>query len=706
MGNYSKSDKMMLCFFLLFSLSIDDKITEDSDDEILTDIKENSSTKMDDEKQLNKKKLEETEIFDEKIKENELIPDPKDKNNKESNPLSLKNENETDIEIEKDTKKPKEIKKEAPKLPEADENDEIVVESTTKDKELEKESEKQKEENENGNEKEKEKETDEIEKMDTKETNEINEKKEKQALIPDNSTGIDSTDREKEHTEVPKERIKIKPKEKPGLLKKNETKSKNDLDKEKNISKENKEEDVKSSTQEQSDHKTKPKQRITKKKPVNQNDEKRKEKNDDKQNNQNSFDLSKLSPKEQRRLLRDAERWKQFIEQYRYQQELEQMMNQEQDQYQIPIQLPKTFTDKRTGEVYQFPQSQEEFEMLPPRLQKAVANYMRKLKKRLIEYYQQYAQDGQMYDNQNQFYDDAQQQWPGYDDPQNYKIPFNDNEMNQPMDQKYNDKASDKQNIETDSQTQSESQKLTHRQNDKKSQPLLNRRFNPNTQDENPQLPPNTELDGMRRVTCISGFVGNNPIDAYGCWKCQDECHPFADCVYPGRCACTKGYSGDGVTACNAPTPYVLTANKQKSGVDVKFVGIEKDFRFHNAYCKYNNQVLPAISVNASSPSILCPFPPADNSIDSLSISLDKNSWSAPSPIRSGFLSLEERDIKNLFFYGGLILLILVCAKFITMLIGCGKKSAKDRIDDMLPLMGMQQGNGPITDFERSNSMA
>ena len=732
-----KSDKMLICFFLIFSLSIEEKIQENQSNQLNSPLEENkiSDQSNDDEdieqirKQIEKGEREAAkqngEDFDADTDKENQIPDVE---NKEG--VKIENENSEDIQ------------KEAPKIEKNPENDAEAKQETVSidsEPELNKDSEKEAQKQEETKQENQNLETEQNKAISEQNPSKIVDSKAKSEVqLPDMSIDIDHIDEGKEIIEEAEEKVKLEKLQKgrPGVNGKNE-----------------KNEKIKEETEPtQKKIEKKPKQqRITKKKPINektktkQNEDKTTQKkietdeedvkqedeqNDDPQYNQEYLNFYKMSPEEQQRYLQDAEnqmKWQQYqqqlAEQYRYQQELEQMRRYQeaQDQYQIPIKLPKTFTDKRTGEVYPFPQSQEEYDQLSPRLQKAVRTLVRKLKRMINEYYQQYEQQ-EMYNNpdynqpQNDpFYNNNygyQQQWPDYNQ-QRPLIPFNDNDeiisdknKDDNLIQTSSDKITQKDGQQTDFHTKQEGEHELRQPKHGQSMPLLNHRFNPNAPDQSSQLPPNTELDGMRRVTCMPGYVGNNPVDKYGCWKCTDECHPLADCVYPGRCACSKFYSGDGVIRCVAPIPYIISANKVKSGVDVKYVGIDKDFKLHNIFCRYDQEILPAVSINSSSSSVICPSPPADKPINALSISLDKFSWSDSTNIKSGFVFLEGFDFNNVLFYGGLIILIIVCGKVITLLIGCGKKSAKDRIDDMLPLMAMQQGNSPVTDYERDNNMA
>lgn len=292
---------------------------------------------------------------------------------------------------------------------------------------------------------------------------------------------------------------------------------------------------------------------------------------------------------------------------------------EEQFEYGFPtFKLPEFWRDGITKKTYHFPQTQEEFDALPPKFQKAISKILEQKKSQYLNMimsnprYKAAYEEYLLRSQQNQ------------DPPQNYE------------NQQTND------NYETvrdyyDTEKYQRQYRSQQKYRDEDVEENEDYQPKPQRQDINPRsrLPPNTEFDGEGRLTCVQGFFGFEPIDYHGCWTCHPSCHYRADCINPGYCKCADGYTGDGVKYCNAPTPFILKAKSVKGVLSAQYIGVNKDFIVREAYCRFNEKIITNATSYGNN-TIFCKVP-AGQRFDRIRISLDGSSWS------------EEAHIFNMF---------------------------------------------------------
>ena len=133
------------------------------------------------------------------------------------------------------------------------------------------------------------------------------------------------------------------------------------------------------------------------------------------------------------------------------------------------------------------------------------------------------------------------------------------------------------------------------------------------------------------KIECIEGFIGDNPIQIKGCWKCSNVCHLNASCDYPGICNCLNGLIGDGITKCSLPVPVILDyfiEYKELSTINLLFGGIPYNYIIKDAYCLINKEKIQAF--NIINKTILCNLPKNIDDKSFISISFDGLEWSDP----------------------------------------------------------------------------
>lgn len=140
----------------------------------------------------------------------------------------------------------------------------------------------------------------------------------------------------------------------------------------------------------------------------------------------------------------------------------------------------------------------------------------------------------------------------------------------------------------------------------------------------------NTIRNAKGECDCLPGFPYGDPTNAYGCWKCNDECHTNAQCVSPGKCKCIKGYIGDGVHACDIPVPHVKALNpenvtRKSESVNVIFE-TETNFSAFSGFCRIGTTITLGEVISADT--IQCQIPPAKQEVLSVAISFDNTTWS------------------------------------------------------------------------------
>lgn len=163
----------------------------------------------------------------------------------------------------------------------------------------------------------------------------------------------------------------------------------------------------------------------------------------------------------------------------------------------------------------------------------------------------------------------------------------------------------------------------------------------------------NEELD---QCECFPGFPFGNPDIKPGCWRCENICHPNAVCRYPGRCACPRGYHGDGISRCDKITLNLLDVNQtvgKSSGNEVILLKYEyKNGRKTNAmFCRFGSIYVQAESFTENS--ILCRTPQVMPGTYKIAISYNADMWS-----KSNFTFRFVNDDE----YDSIILLVAIIA--------------------------------------------
>ena len=177
------------------------------------------------------------------------------------------------------------------------------------------------------------------------------------------------------------------------------------------------------------------------------------------------------------------------------------------------------------------------------------------------------------------------------------------------------------------------------------------------------------ECDGINTLKlannsciCLSGFIYGDP-NGDGCFKCVNECHFRAKCLFPGQCVCEKGFFGDGIEVCSIPIPILeettMVSFKSSGGENITFK-IKPNLNFFpfEAFCKFGNLIIK--SNNFSNNFIECITPKLNNGVYKSYVSFSNETWSK----EMIFIDFFEDKIINSFniniYYILLLILILI----------------------------------------------
>lgn len=139
---------------------------------------------------------------------------------------------------------------------------------------------------------------------------------------------------------------------------------------------------------------------------------------------------------------------------------------------------------------------------------------------------------------------------------------------------------------------------------------------------------PNTKPGYGRECICNDSYIGDNPVQPRGCWKCENKCHSSASCIYPGNCSCNGGLLGDGVNECKERQVKPLGIRVTKStnlSYPQAIIEIEEipNYVPYKVYCNFSGTIVAA---RIGSKEIKCYIP--NGQVNSVSISVDKGNWS------------------------------------------------------------------------------
>ena len=196
-----------------------------------------------------------------------------------------------------------------------------------------------------------------------------------------------------------------------------------------------------------------------------------------------------------------------------------------------------------------------------------------------------------------------------------------------------------------------------------------------------PKFYPNA-IDENGTITCKAGYIGDDPIQNRGCWKCSSKCHPLASCQYPGFCNCPPGYEGNGISTCNVPTPYPYeysTIDGKEDGktyVNVTFTGVNEVYNATEMFCKINDDIIKSSSFTHDY--VLCEYNKRLSSGTKISLSFNNNDWGEPLVISS--------SLQTYIFYGFALIAgaIIGISAFVMLL--TTKPGPTARREEMKPL--------------------
>lgn len=139
----------------------------------------------------------------------------------------------------------------------------------------------------------------------------------------------------------------------------------------------------------------------------------------------------------------------------------------------------------------------------------------------------------------------------------------------------------------------------------------------------------NEELD---KCECFPGYPHGDPEFKPGCWRCEDICHPSAECRYPGRCACPRGFHGDGINRCDRITLNLLylnqTSGKSSGGEPILIKYEYKNGRKTKAmFCRFGSTYV--LAENFTEDTILCKTPQIMPGTYRVAISYNADMWSS-----------------------------------------------------------------------------
>ncbi|OHT17478.1 hypothetical protein TRFO_02499 [Tritrichomonas foetus] len=143
---------------------------------------------------------------------------------------------------------------------------------------------------------------------------------------------------------------------------------------------------------------------------------------------------------------------------------------------------------------------------------------------------------------------------------------------------------------------------------------------------------PNTVLDWMNKCVCIDGYPHGDPNSPEGCFKCEETCHFYAKCIFPGKCDCIDPYKGDGVLKCEVEIPHLISISPDSGSTDGGTL-VNISYTYQNApqpkkyaYIKFGALIVHSDEVTSNY--ITCRAPARQSHSVVVSISFDTIGWS------------------------------------------------------------------------------
>lgn len=152
----------------------------------------------------------------------------------------------------------------------------------------------------------------------------------------------------------------------------------------------------------------------------------------------------------------------------------------------------------------------------------------------------------------------------------------------------------------------------------------------------------NTYLDG-NKCKCRPGYPYGDPLTLAGCYFCQDTCHQYGYCSFPGKCQCLKGLVGDGIHNCYIPIPIIQSVSPQilsplgNQTLEIRY-GLETAYVPESIFCKFGDAI--TIGKFLKHGELTCPTPPSFYSAVRFSISFDTQNFSTTNV----FLRYNQED--------------------------------------------------------------
>jgi hypothetical protein len=140
---------------------------------------------------------------------------------------------------------------------------------------------------------------------------------------------------------------------------------------------------------------------------------------------------------------------------------------------------------------------------------------------------------------------------------------------------------------------------------------------------------PNTVRNLKGQCVCLRGYVGDQPLTSRGCWICRNGCHSDAVCAFPGKCKCSKGLVGDGVSACRIPRPVMVSVAPNKAPAHtIVTIGytVTSEYDPRTGYCRFGSSVTTAQI--AQKGVMTCEVPVDVYGFVKISVSFDSATWS------------------------------------------------------------------------------
>lgn len=211
---------------------------------------------------------------------------------------------------------------------------------------------------------------------------------------------------------------------------------------------------------------------------------------------------------------------------------------------------------------------------------------------------------------------------------------------------------------------------------------------------------PNTIKLQTGKCVCKNGFPFGNPNNESGCWNCEEDCHDDAKCVFPGKCQCRNGYSGDGTESCKPIIPKIvgLSPSYGLSGTKINISYIYEDKNTPKvAYCKFGSIPIDATVITPDY--IQCESPKRKSEVVPISISFNADIWSTEEFF---FKYTEKVDPIRLFpFIFGSLLIIGIIVYTLFKLQGESNKKKFD--DDRVSFLGPRKKNKGPSPYEQFN---